>query len=133
MDSLLPKQLSDHEVAVLKEQYDLGQITRRELLNRLFAAGVAASVISAVLGSESAQAAAPEAVPHLVKSTKTIGETTREDWLEALKKEGITSIEQLVDDALKQAKANPGHPKPGADWWIVYNDGRWGLCGPDQK
>ena len=119
----LSTQALDERVASLKKQYDLGQITRRELLNKLFMAGVTAHVAYGVLGEMPAEAA-------VVKSLKPIKDVTEEEWLEALKKQGITSLEQVVKEALKEAKAHPGRPKPGEDWWIVYNDGKWGLCGP---
>ena len=120
----------DERVAELKKQYDLGQINRRELLNKLLLAGATASVAASLLGETPAEAASQDD-KKLTKSTKEIKETTEDDWHEALKKEGITDLKQLVSEALKHAKAHPGNPKPGADWWIVYNDGKWGLVGPD--
>jgi hypothetical protein len=66
----------------------------------------------------------------LVTSDKPIQNVTAQEWLDLLKKEGITSLEQVVRDALAEAKDHAGPSKPGGDFWICYNDGKWGLCGP---
>jgi hypothetical protein len=123
MESRLSEQTLDEHVESLKKQYHLGQITRRELLNKLFVAGVAAPVAYGLIGQMSANAAGQAPGSHLVKWTKPIEETAQADWLGALKKEGITSLEQLVESALQQAKGQHGQPKAGIDIWVFEGRG----------
>jgi hypothetical protein len=66
----------------------------------------------------------------LVQSLKRIEEVTEAEWVQIFEREGITSVDDLVKSALAHAKAHPGQPKPGEDWWALYHNQKWALCGP---
>lgn len=55
---------------------------------------------------------------------------TKEDVLSELRKAGITSLDQVVDSGLRQAKAG-GSGDPSQDLVILYGSGRYILILPD--
>lgn len=60
------------------------------------------------------------------------GTLSDETVTQALRQNGITSIEQLVREAVSHAQRETADSGGEADFWIAYNNGKWGLCGPDQ-
>ena len=60
------------------------------------------------------------------------GQPSEQDILSALRQQGINNLNDLVTGAVQHIKAETAAAgtTPTPDFWLLYNDGKYGLVGP---